>query len=163
MSRCAARRGFTLAGETERLAVVDARRDGDRERRGFGLRAATAAVFARFFDHLAGAAAMRARGLDHEETLRVDDLAFTATGAARFDLAAGRCARARARRAEDLARDFDFFGGAPNGFGEREAEVDAQVRTARLATTTARATAEEITEQIAERGEDVFDVREASA
>src|SRR5262249_38158047 len=85
----AARRGFTFTGEAERLTVVDAGGDGDLQCRLLGARSATAALVARFLDLLARAAALRARGLDHEEALRVHDLTFAAARAAGLDLAAG--------------------------------------------------------------------------
>src|SRR6185312_4088409 len=121
----AALRGLALAGEPQRLAVVDAGGHGDRERRGFGLRAATAAVGTRLLDRLALAAAMRTGRLHHEEALGVHDLTFAAARAAYVGLAAGRGAAAGARRARDVARDLDLLAHAPHRFGKCQLEIDA--------------------------------------
>jgi hypothetical protein len=105
---------------------------------------------------------MRTGRLHHEEALRVHDLALALTRAARLGLAAGLRARRIAELARDLPRDLHFLGDAPHGFGERELEIDANITAARWSATRLRATTEEVAEQIAERGEDVLDVREAA-
>src|ERR1043165_4628736 len=162
MSGRAVRRGFAFAGNAQRLSIIDARGHAHLECRRLGNETATATLLAWILDLLARAAAVRTRRLHHEEALRVDDLTFALTGLADFRLAAGCCARAAALRASDRARDLHVFARAPHGLGECQLEIDAKIGAARLALA-ARATTEEIAEQIAERGEDVFDVREPSA
>src|SRR5262249_1149873 len=142
------RRGLALAGEPQRLTIVDSRRHRDRQRRRLRLEPAPAALRAWILDRLARAAALRTRGLHHEEALRVHDLALALTRAAHLGLAAGGGTARVARGTRDVARDLDVFRHAPHGLGERQLEIDAEIRAARLPRATAT-TAEEIAEQIA--------------
>ena len=153
----AARSDLALAGEPQGLAVVDAGRHADVERGRLGPGAAPAAVLARVLDRLAGAAAVRTRGLHHEEALGVDDLALALAGAADLGPAARPRAVAAAGRARDVAADLDVLGDAPDRLGEGQVDIDAQVGAAGLAATAAAA-AEEVAEDVAERREDVLDV-----
>src|SRR5690606_32970354 len=114
----------------------------------------------RLLDRLADATAVRTRGLHHEEALRVHDLALALARAAHLGLAARRRAAALARVTRDRARDLHVLRAAPHRLGERQLEIDAQIRAARRALA-ARATAEEVAEQIAERGEDILGRRES--
>src|SRR5262249_55210563 len=91
MAGGAPRRGLALAGEPQGLPVVDAGRDRHVQRRGLGPGAAAAAVLARILDRLTRAPAVRTRGLDHEEALRMHDLALALAGAADLGLAARPC------------------------------------------------------------------------
>src|SRR5262249_17304478 len=103
----------------------------------------------------------RAGRLHHEEALGVHDLALAAARAADLGLGAGLRAAADAGRARDIARDLDLLGRTPHGLGKREAEVDAEVLALRRATASGPA-AEQVAEDVAERREDVLDVRVAA-
>src|SRR4051794_20274887 len=71
---------FAFAGDAQTGAVVDAGGDFDGDRFLFAHAASAVAVRAGILDHFSGAAALRTRAGDGEETLRVADL--TAAGAA---------------------------------------------------------------------------------
>ena len=154
---------LALAGEPQRLAVVDAGGHGDRAASTVsGLVPRPRQSVARILDRLAGAAAVRTRGLHHEEALRVDDLALALAGRADLGLAARRRAACRCTSRTPTSRVTLTSFVAPH-----TASANVSPRSTRrsapraLATATARATAEEVAEQIAERREDVLDVREA--
>src|SRR5690606_22718308 len=106
------------------------------------------------------AAAVRAGGLDHEEALRVEHLALAAAHLAGLAAGARLGAAALAGVARLLALDLDLAGDAVDRLGERQLEVNLQVGAAPLPAAARRA--EEVREQIAERGEDVVHPAEAA-
>src|SRR5690606_32306940 len=82
----ATRRDLALAGEAQGSTVVDAGRNVDVDLGALLLHPNASAVLARLDDDDAGAAALRTRGLDHEEPLRDGHLALTAAVAAGLGL-----------------------------------------------------------------------------
>src|SRR5688572_20738664 len=149
--RSAVATGFAFARQANPVAVVDARRDLDRERLVLAHASSAAALAARLVDRCAGAATARARLLDREETLRHAQLSDAAAGLARDRLRAGLCAPAGTARAFHLCRDVERDRIAGDGLLEAQLEVVAQIRAAKhLGAAAATSAAEDIAEHIAE-------------
>src|SRR5262249_521471 len=128
--RCAAFAGFTLAGDALHVAVLDARRDLDRDRRLLGHEAPALALGTGRLDHLARAAAARAGLAEREEARVANPVAAARAGAAA--LAAG--ARLLPRAAAVTARlgPFDLEGllAAARDLLERQRQVHLEARAA---------------------------------
>src|SRR5260370_2728362 len=88
------------------------------------------AIRAALADDLSRALARRTGARDGEESLLVPELAASAASLACGHASSGLCARAIARFAIFLARQFDFRGHARCAFLKRERHVIAQIRPA---------------------------------
>ena len=129
--RPAAHARLAFAGEADARAVLDARRNVDREvalaRHPAGARAGRAWIV----DDFALAVAMRAGALDREEALLRPDAPIAAAGRAGARLGARLGARAGAGRAGDRRRQSQIGGLAGEGLLKRDFEIVAQIRAAR--------------------------------
>src|SRR6185436_516543 len=128
--RPAAHAGLALAGEANARAVLDARRDVDRQRAFAHHAARAAAGAARVVDDLAASLAGGAGALDGEEALAGAHLAGARAGRAGRGLGAGLGAAAGAGLAGDAGGDADLRRLAGERLGQRNLHVVAQVGTA---------------------------------
>src|SRR3990170_4242794 len=155
--RPAARPRLTFTGEADLVPIVDARRDRHTEMLAARPAALALAIRAGLADDLPLAATLRAaRHVDHlAEHGGAGDADLTPAAALR----AGGGARARpspaaaARRAAVEGLEYELLLRAPDGLGERDGQVVAEVRSGRRARTARRrtgGTAEERVEQVAE-------------
>jgi len=145
--------GLALARDAQLLAIVDSRRDGERDVPVLALAALAATPRAYLVDGLAGAAAARAGRHVHEATEhRLLDLAHLATPVALLARGDGR-ARLRAVAAAALARlearDLDPAIAPAHGVDELDLELHPKIgATHRPALAAARLAAEERVEQV---------------
>ena len=151
---------LAFAGEAHAVALVDARRNFDRQ--GFlQLDAAAArALCAGVRDDAARAVAARARLRDGEGALRDTHLACAAAGGAGRGLCAGTRSAALADVAGRHRRDANFRFKTVRGLLERDLEVVAQVRAAEDRRAAAACAAEDLPEDVAE---DVAEAAHAGA
>src|ERR1051325_9479950 len=141
---------FAFVPELQARAVIDAGRNLDAERVELARSARAAAFAARLGDERALSAALAAGAGHSKEALLKANLPTAAAGRACLRRCAGFGAAAVAGFARAVARDFDLFLDAENGFLESDVEVVAQIVTAAPAPPRAGATAEEFAEDIAE-------------
>src|SRR5262249_45606507 len=111
-------------------------------------------------DDLPLAAADRAGGRDHQEALRVHDLAAPAAVLADLRLGAGLSARAAAGAAGRAAQNLDLLGHAGGGLDQRDVEPRLDVGAAAGGARAPRAAVEDVAEDVREGGEDVAHVAE---
>ena len=117
--RTAAQARLALAGEADAGAVLDARRNVDRERALAGDAARAAAVGARIVDDLAAPVAVRAGALDREEALRRAHAAVAAAGRAWLAASSPALAPEPAQTSQVIGgRDLDRRGLAVEGLLE---------------------------------------------
>src|SRR4029077_14800711 len=152
--RTAAHAGFAFAGQPNAGAVLDARRNVDRQSALARHPAGARARCARAVDRLAAALAIRAGALQREEALGMADFAVAAAHLTGFRLGAGLGAGARAGLARHRRRNADLRRLARIGVVERDFHVVAQIGAA-LASAAAAAPAahaEQVVENIGKRG-----------
>ncbi len=148
--RRAAHPALALAGEPDAGAVLDPRRNVDRERLFAPHPALAAAALARLFDDPAGALAARAGALDREEALLRANPAAPVTGRALYRLGAGLGAAAAALVAGNEVRHPDRRLLAAKALLERDFEIVAQIVAAARAPLAAAAAAHELAEHLVE-------------
>src|SRR5690606_37760018 len=142
---------LALSGKADTVAVVDARRNLDREVLRLRDAATAVTVWARIHDDAAGAFARGTGLLDREEPLLHADLAYTATGGTTDRLGALCRSAAAALFAADLRRDLyrDFV--AAHGALKIQPQFVGKVgSTKNLAAPPAAAAAKDIAEDVAE-------------
>src|SRR5215467_3409540 len=128
--RATAHASLALAREADACAVLDARRNVDRERALARDAARARAVRARTVDHLAAALAAGAGALEGEEALRMPDAAGAAAVRTGLRLGAGLGAGAGAGLARHRGRDAHLRGLAGKRLFERDLHVVAQIGAA---------------------------------
>src|SRR5690606_19541833 len=139
--RTAAPAGFAFTRKPDARAVLDARRNGYRERALLGDAAVAVTRGAGVVDRLAATLTGRARALDGEKALARAHLPLAGTGLAGGRARARACARTRARLAGDARRYANLRLLAGEGLGERDFHIVAEVGTAFARVALAAATA----------------------
>ena len=149
--RPAAKAGLALIGQPYAGAVLDARRNVDRQRPLLGDAAMAGAFGAGVLDRLAAAMALRTGAFDRKEALRGAHPAGAGAQRAGRRLGSGPGAGAAAIAAGDGGRHTDLRGLAGIGFLERDLHIVAQVGAALAsAARTAAPAAHHLTENILE-------------
>src|SRR5262249_52340123 len=128
--RRAAFAGFALARDALHVAVLDARRDLDRDRRVLGHEAPALALGTRRLDHLAGAAAARAGLAELEEPLVAHHLAAARAGAAALAAGARLLASTAAVTARLRPLDLERLLAAARDLLEGQRQVHLEARAA---------------------------------
>ncbi len=157
---------FALPAKSDTHTVVDSGRNWHAQLDLFGLYATAATRFTSMFDNRTVSVAGGTGRLHAKNTCRLDDLAGSATPAARFARGSGPSSISVARIAERISFESDRFLNTGSGFFERQRNAATNV-VSPAGRSAAPSATEEVTEHapgehVAKGFEDIFDVVELS-